>query len=329
VSVAPTTPPPAVAGGPAAPPARARTVLDAIGATPLVELARLRPPAGPALLAKLELLNPGGSVKDRICLRMVETAERAGRLRPGGTIVEATSGNTGQSLAMIAAIRGYRCVLVVPDKTALEKRATMAAYGAEVVVTPTAVPPESPRSYYQVAATLAASIPGAFQPNQYANPDNPAAHYETLGPEIWEQTGGAVDVLVAGVGTGGTISGVGRYLKERRPGVTVVGADPDGSIYSGGEPHPYLVEGIGKNFWPATFDRAVVDRYVRVRDDDSFRTARLLARREGILVGGSGGTALYAAMRVAPELPAGATVVVILPDTGRNNLSTVHGIPQP
>jgi cystathionine beta-synthase len=303
------------------------TFLDAMGNTPLVRLRKVTRGVRPTVLAKLEMLNPGGSVKDRIGLRMIEAAERASLLRPGGTIVEPTSGNTGHGLAIAAAIKGYRCIFVMPDKMSQEKVALLRAYGAEVVITPTAVPPDSPESYYRVADRLTEEIPGAFQPNQYFNRENPRAHYETTGPEIWEQTDGRVGVLVAGVGTGGTITGAGRYLKERNPEVLVVGADPEGSVFSAGpseEPRPYLVEGIGEDFWPETFDPSVVDRYVRVSDRDSFLTARAITRQEGILAGGSSGTALFAALTVARELPEETVVVVIFPDTGRNYLSKLY-----
>src|SRR5688572_18966608 len=299
------------------------TFLDATGSTPLVRLHRVTRGVRPSVLAKLEMLNPGGSVKDRIGLRMIEVAERAGLLKPGGTIVEPTSGNTGHGLAIAAAIRGYRCIFVMPDKMSQEKVALLRAYGAEVVITPTAVAPENPESYYRVADRLTEEIPGAFQPNQYFNQENPKAHYETTGPEIWEQTDGRIDVLVAGVGTGGTITGAGRYLKERKPEVLVVGADPEGSLFSApDEPaRPYLVEGIGEDFWPETFDPSVVDRYVRVSDRDSFLVARRITREEGILVGGSSGTAMHAALEVAGELDASKTIVVIFPDSGRNYLT--------
>jgi cystathionine beta-synthase len=273
------------------------------------------------------MLNPGGSVKDRIGLRMIETAEAAGLLKPGGTIVEPTSGNTGHGLAIAAAIKGYKCIFVMPDKMSQEKVALLRAYGAEVVITPTAVAPESPESYYRVADRLTEEIPGAFQPNQYFNEENPKAHYETTGPEIWEQTEGKLDVLVVGVGTGGTISGTARYLKERKPSLTVVGADPEGSLFSappGEGAHSYLTEGIGEDFWPKTFDPSVVDRWVRVSDRDSFLTARAITRQEGILVGGSTGTAMFAALTVARELPAESLMVVIFPDTGRNYLSKLY-----
>jgi cystathionine beta-synthase len=298
--------------------------LDAMGDTPLVRLRSVTRGVRPMVLAKLEMLNPGGSVKDRIGVRMIEAAEQQGLLKPGGTIVEPTSGNTGHGLAIAAAIRGYKCIFVMPDKMSQEKIALLRAYGAEVVITPTAVSPESPESYYRVADRLAEEIPGAFQPNQYFNPENPKTHYETTGPEIWRQTEGRVDVFVCGVGTGGTISGVGRYLKEQRADVVVVGADPEGSVYSGDEPRPYLVEGIGEDFWPGTFDPSVVDRYVKVSDRDSFRTARAITRQEGILVGGSAGTAVFAALDVARELDATMTIVVLLPDTGRQYLSKVY-----
>jgi cystathionine beta-synthase len=298
--------------------------LDAVGRTPLVRLQRVTRGVRPAVLAKLEMLNPGGSVKDRIGGRMIQAAERDGRLRPGGTIVEPTSGNTGHGLAIAAAIRGYRCIFVMPDKMSQEKIALLRAYGAEVVITPTAVPPESPESYYRVADRLTEEIPGAFQPNQYFNQENPGAHYDTTGPEIWEQTDGRIDVFVCGVGTGGTITGTARYLKERKPGLLVVGADPEGSLYSGDEVHPYLTEGFGEDFWPETFDPVLVDRWVRVADRDAFRIARAITRQEGILVGGSSGTAVYAALEVARDLGQDQTIVVILPDTGRNYLSKLY-----
>ncbi|MGH2659463.1 MAG: cystathionine beta-synthase, partial [Actinomycetota bacterium] len=298
--------------------------LDAVGDTPLVRLTKVTRGVRPTVLAKLEMLNPGGSVKDRIGLRMIEAAERAGRLGPGGTIVEPTSGNTGHGLAIAAAIKDYKCIFVMPDKMSQEKVALLRAYGAEVVITPTAVAPESPESYYRVADRLTEEIPGAFQPNQYFNQENPKAHYETTGPEIWEQTEGRIDVLVAGVGTGGTITGTARYLKERKPGLMVVGADPEGSLFSGDQPRPYLVEGIGEDFWPATLDPSLVDRWVKVSDADSFRTARAITRQEGILGGGSCGTAVFAALEVAGELDESTLIVVILPDTGRNYLSKLY-----
>jgi cystathionine beta-synthase len=299
--------------------------LDAMGNTPLVRLRSVARGVKPTILAKLEMLNPGSSVKDRIGLRMIEAAEREGLLKPGGTIVEPTSGNTGHGLAIAAAVRGYRCIFVMPDKMSQEKISLLRAYGAEVVICPTAVAPESPESYYRVADRLAAEIPGAFQPNQYHNPVNPQTHYDTTGPEIWEQTEGRLTAFVCGVGTGGTISGAGRYLKEQNADVLVVGADPEGSIYSGDTPRPYLVEGIGEDFMPSTFDPSVVDRYVRVSDRDSFLTARAITRQEGILVGGSSGTAVFAALQVARELDdPDATIVVLLPDSGRQYMSKLY-----
>jgi cystathionine beta-synthase len=301
------------------------SILDTVGGTPLVRLSRIGRAIAPDLLAKIEYLNPGGSVKDRIGLAMVERAEQAGQLGPGGTIVEPTSGNTGAGLAIVAALKGYRCIFVMPDKISQEKIALLRGYGAEVVVTPTAVLPSSPESYYSVANRLTSEIPGAFQPNQYANQANPEAHYRTTGPELWEQAGGRLDVFVAGVGTGGTISGVGHYLKERNPDTVVVGADPEGSIYSQpGDVHSYLVEGVGEDFWPETFDRSVVDRWVTVSDRESFLMTRRLAYEEGLLVGGSCGLAVHAAVVVAAEFGPDATVVVLLPDGGRGYLSKVY-----
>jgi cystathionine beta-synthase len=300
------------------------TFLDAMGDTPLVRLHSVTRGLRPTILAKLEMLNPGGSVKDRIGIRMIEDAERRGLLKPGGTIVEPTSGNTGHGLAIAAAIRGYRCIFVMPDKMSQEKISLLRAYGAEVVITPTAVPRESPESYYAVADRLAAEIPGAYQPNQYFNPVNPQTHEETTGPEIWRQTDGEVDVFVAGVGTGGTITGVGRYLKRMKPEVTIVGADTEGSVYTGDEPRPYLTEGIGEDFWPDTFDPSLVDRWVRVPDRDAFLTARAVTRQEGILVGGSCGSAVFAALSVARDYDEDTTIVVLLPDTGRQYLSKLY-----
>jgi cystathionine beta-synthase len=297
-------------------------IIAAIGNTPLVRLNAVTRGLRPTIAAKLEMLNPGGSVKDRIGIRMVEDAERQGWLKPGGTIVEPTSGNTGVGLAMAAAVRGYKCIFVMPDKVSAEKIALLRAYGAEVVIAPTAVERDSPESYYSVAERLTREIPGAFQPNQYFNPQNPRAHYETTGPELWAQTGGKVDVFVASVGTGGTISGVAKYLKERNPSVHVVGADPAGSIYT--EPHNmhgYKVEGIGEDFIPGTVDLSMIDEWVTVTDRDSFLTARRLVREEGLLVGGSCGTAVHAALKVAERYGEDATLVVLLPDTGRGYLS--------
>ena len=300
------------------------TILDVIGDTPLVRLQRVARGLRPRIFAKVESMNPGGSVKDRIGIRMLEKAESNGLLRPGGTIVEPTSGNTGVGLAMAAAIKGYRMIFVMPDKMSAEKIALLKAYGADVVITPTAVPPESPDSYYRVADRLAKETPGAFQPNQYCNAANPESHYLTTGPEIWRQTDGQITHFVAGVGTGGTISGTGRYLKEQRSDIVVVGADPEGSLLSGGELRPYKVEGIGEDFWPATFDRDIVDRWIRVGDRDSFRTARRITKEEGILVGGSGGTAVFAALEVARDLEESDVLVVLLPDSGRNYLSKLY-----
>jgi cystathionine beta-synthase len=314
----------------------AESILDLIGNTPLVRLSRVTRDLGPAdaqplILAKLEMCNPGGSVKDRIGLPMIEAAERAGLLRPGGTIVEPTSGNTGHGLAIAAARKGYRCIFVMADKQSPEKQALLRAYGAEVVICPTNVPPESPESYYSVAARLARDIPGAVKPDQYWNPANPEAHERTTGPEIWAQTEGRITHFVAGVGTGGTITGAGRYLKARNPAIRVIGADPEGSVLSGDTVRPYLTEGIGEDFFPGTFDPAVVDRWVRVSDRDAFLMARRLTREEGILAGESCGTAVVAALDEARRLMADdpvrareAVFVVILPDTGRNYLSKLY-----
>lgn len=299
-------------------------VVDLIGNTPLVRLNRVTEGISATVLAKVEYLNPGGSVKDRIALRMVEAAEESGELRPGGTIVEPTSGNTGVGLAMVAQLKGYKCVFVCPDKVSQDKQDVLRAYGAEVVVCPTAVAPEDPRSYYQVSDRLAREIPGAWKPNQYSNPNNPRSHYESTGPELWEQTEGRITHFVAGVGTGGTISGVGRYLKEASEGrVKVIGADPEGSVYSGGTGRPYLVEGVGEDFWPDTYDRTICDEIIEVSDQASFEMTRRLAEQEALLVGGSCGMAVVAALEVARRAGPDDVVVVLLPDGGRGYLSKI------
>jgi len=303
----------------------AKSVADLVGNTPLVQLTRVTDGIAATVLAKVEYFNPGGSSKDRIARNIIDAAEREGLLRPGGTIVEPTSGNTGVGLALVAQQRGYRMVFVVPDKFAGGKVATLRAYGAEVVITPTSVPPEDPRSYYSVADRLAREIPGAFKPNQFANPHGPRGHYETTGPEVWRDTDGRVTHFVAGIGTGGTISGTGRFLHEVSGGaVRVVGADPEGSIYSGGPVHGYLVEGVGEDFWPAAYDPGVVDEIHRIPDAESFAMARRLAREEALLVGGSSGMAVVAALRTAGDLPAEAVVVVLLPDHGRAYLDRFY-----
>ncbi|KAB1914805.1 MULTISPECIES: cystathionine beta-synthase [unclassified Micromonospora] len=299
-------------------------VVELIGNTPLVRLRNVTEGIQATVLAKVEYVNPGGSVKDRIALRMVEDAEKAGLLQPGGTIVEPTSGNTGVGLALVAQLKGYKCVFVCPDKVSQDKQDVLRAYGAEVVVCPTAVAPEDPRSYYNVSDRLAREIPGAWKPNQYSNPANPRSHYETTGPEIWQQTEGRLTHFVAGVGTGGTISGIGRYLKEASEGrVRVVGADPEGSVYSGGTGRPYLVEGVGEDFWPETYDRGVADEIVEVSDKQSFEMTRRLAREEGLLVGGSCGMAVVAALEVARKAGPDDVVVVLLPDSGKGYLSKI------
>jgi cystathionine beta-synthase len=304
------------------------SILDAVGRTPLVRLSRLAAGLTPQVVAKVEYLNPGGSIKDRVAVAMIDAAERNGSLRPGGTIVEPTSGNTGTGLAIAARLKGYRVIAVMPDKQSKEKMDLLRAYGAEVVVTPSDVAPESAESYYRVSERLASEIPGGFLPNQYANAANPEAHYRSTGPELWEQTGGLLTHVVIGIGTGGTITGVGRYLKERNPAIQVIGADPAGSIYTAEGPEgvkPYLLEGVGEDFWPENFDPSIVDRYVTVSDRDAFLMTRRLAQKEGLLTGGSCGMACVAALEVARGIddPA-AMVVVILPDGGRSYLSKIY-----
>jgi cystathionine beta-synthase len=302
----------------------ANSVLDLIGNTPLVRLRSVAKGYKPTILVKVEYLNPGGSSKDRIASRILDAAEAEGKLKPGGTIVEPTSGNTGIGLALVAQQRGYRCVFVLPDKVGKEKRNVLKAYGAEVVVTPTSVAPDSPESYYSVSDRLAREIPGAFKPDQYSNPNGPLSHYETTGPEIWRDTEGRVTHFVAGVGTGGTISGVGRYLKEVSNGtVQIIGADPEGSVYSGGSGRPYLVEGVGEDFWPAAYDPSVVDRIIASSDAQSFDLTLRLAREEGLLVGGSSGLAVSAALKLSADLGPDDVVVVLLPDGGRGYLGKV------
>src|SRR3954453_8550404 len=303
------------------------TVLDLVGGTPIVRLDRLSPRGGARVLAKLEFLNPGGSVKDRIGLAMIEAAERGGKGKPGGKIVEPPSGNTGVGLAIAAAAKGYHCIFVMPDKMSQEKISMLRAYGAEVVITPTAVPHDSPESYYSVSSRLAEEIPGGFKPDQYSNRANPQAHYEHTAPEILEQTGGEIDALVISVGTGGTISGIGRYFQEHAPEISVVGADPEGSVYTAqneSDLHPYFVEGIGKDTWPKTMDPDVVDDWIRVSDRDSFLTARRLAREEGLLVGGSGGTTVWAAFELAKRFGPDATILSMIPDSGRSYMSKFY-----
>ncbi len=301
------------------------SLIDLVGNTPLLRLGPTTDGAPGLVLAKVEYLNPGGSVKDRIAVRMIAAAEAEGQLRPGGTIVEPTSGNTGVGLAMVAQAKGYRCVFVCPDKVSEDKRNVLTAYGAEVVVCPTAVAPEHPDSYYSVSDRLVRETEGAWKPDQYSNPHNPRSHYEDTGPEIWRQTEGRITHFVAGVGTGGTISGTGRYLKEVSDGrVQVIGADPEGSVYSGGTGRPYLVEGVGEDFWPTTYDREIADRVIAVSDNDSFTLTRRLAREEALLVGGSSGMAAAAAIRLAQELDdPQACIVVVLPDGGRGYLTKV------
>jgi cystathionine beta-synthase len=300
-------------------------VTAAVGVTPLVALDRLAADVRPRIVAKLEHMNPGGSVKDRIAMPMIEAAERAGLLKPGGVIVEPTSGNTGIGLAQAAAVRGYRCIFVMADKQSPEKQALLRAYGAEVVLCPTDVDPDDERSYYRVSDRLAREVRGAWKPDQYHNAENPAAHYATTGPEVWGATAGRVTHVVVALGTGGTVTGAGRYLKERKPSLVMVGADPDGSVYSGREPHRYLTEGIGEDFWPSTYDTEICDLIVRVSDRDSMLTARLATTREGILMGESCGTALWAALQVAREVDdPDSLFVVLLPDSGRNYLAKLY-----
>ncbi len=300
------------------------SLLELVGNTPMMRLDRIGRDMPCPLLAKLELFNPGGSVKDRPAIAMIEAAERDGLLEPGGTIVEGTSGNTGIGLAIAAARRHYKCIFVMPDKMAAEKIALLRAYGAQVVVCPTAVAPDHPDSYYSVTARLAKEIPGAFHPDQYHNPENPAAHVRSTGPEIWRQTAGRVTHFVCGIGTGGTISGIGRYLKSKNPQVQIIGADPEGSVYSGGSGRPYLVEGIGEDFWPTTYDGDAVDRVIMVSDADSFEMARRISVEEGLLVGGSTGTTVWAALQLQPELGPNDVVVTLVPDSGRGYLSKLY-----
>ena len=302
----------------------ANSLLELIGDTPLVKLNRTVGTTSSLVLAKIEYLNPGGSVKDRIAVKMIDAAEASGELKPGGTIVEPTSGNTGVGLALVAQQRGYHCIFVCPDKVSEDKRNVLKSYGADVVVCPTALPPEHPESYYNVSDRLMRETEGAWKPDQYSNPNNPLSHYEQTGPEIWEQTDGKITHFVTGMGTGGTISGVGRYLKEQNPDVVVVGADPAGSVYSGGSGRPYLVEGVGEDFWPETYDRTIADRIIEVSDAHSFAMTRRLAREEGLLVGGSSGMAAFAAVQLAQELDdPDAVIVVLLPDSGRGYLTKV------
>ena len=302
----------------------ANSVLELIGRTPMVRLVRVTEGIACPVIAKVETTNPGGSVKDRPAIAMIEAAEREGLLKEGSTIIEPTSGNTGVGLAIVAAQRGYNCIFVMTDKVSSEKVDLLRAYGAEVIVCPVDVEPDDPRSYYSTAERLATETPGAFRPNQYANPVNPLSHYETTGPEIWEQTNGKVTHFVAGAGTGGTLCGVGKYLKEKNPNIQIIAADPEGSVYSGGDGRPYLVEGVGEDFWPDTYDPAIIDRVIAVSDAKSFHRARQVSQEEGLLIGGSCGTAVEAAIAVASELTEKEMVVVLLPDSGRGYLSKIY-----
>ncbi|MCX8066152.1 MAG: cystathionine beta-synthase [Candidatus Hydrogenedentes bacterium] len=303
---------------------RVDNILDTVGKTPIVKLNKINQGLKPEIYLKLELFNPGGSVKDRIAMAMVNDAEKKGLLKPGGTIIEATAGNTGLGLALVSAVKGYRCICVMPDKMSADKIRLLRAYGAEVIITPTNVPPDSPQSYNGVADRLAKEIPGAWRPNQFTNLANPEMHYLTTGPEIWEQTDGRITAFVAGAGTGGTISGVGKYLKEKNPNIRVIGADIEGSVLSGDSPKSWKVEGIGEDFVPHTLNAQVVDEWIRVSDAESFSTVRRLAREEGILLGGSSGTAIYAGLKYAQRCNENELIVIMCPDTGRNYLSKVY-----